>query len=104
LSPVGAAEADAYFASRARDSQIGALASNQSAPLDSRAHFLARYEEVRARFDGREIPRPAHWTGYLLTPDSMEFWIDRPHRLHERRRFTRDDRAPDGWASTLLYP
>jgi len=104
LSPVGAAEADAYFASRARDSQIGALASDQSAPLDSRKRFLARYDELRARFAGREIPRPAHWTGYLLAPDSMEFWIDRPHRLHERRRFTRDDRAPDGWASTLLYP
>jgi pyridoxamine 5'-phosphate oxidase len=104
LSPVGAAEADAYFASRARDSQIGALASDQSAPLDSRGHFLARYEDVRARFDGREVPRPAHWTGYLLTPDSMEFWIDRPHRLHERRRFTRDERARDGWASRLLYP
>ena len=104
LSPVDAAEADAYFASRARDSQLGALASDQSAPLDSRARFLARYEDVRTRFDGRDVPRPAHWTGYLLTPDAMEFWIDRPHRLHERRRFTRDERAPDGWTSTLLYP
>ena len=104
LSPVGAAEADAYFASRSRDSQLGAVASDQSAPLDSRATFEARYEDVAARFEGREVERPAHWTGYLLTPDAIEFWIDRAHRLHERRRFTRDDSAPGGWASTLLYP
>jgi len=104
LSPVGADEADAYFASRARDSQLGALASDQSAPLDSRATFLARYEDVRDRLAGQALARPAHWTGYLLTPDAMEFWIDRPHRLHERRRFTRDASAPGGWASTLLYP
>jgi pyridoxamine 5'-phosphate oxidase len=104
VSPVSAADADAYFASRSRDSQLGALASEQSAPLDSRRSFLARYEEVSDRFAGREVARPAHWTGYLLTPDALEFWIDRPHRLHERRRFTRDNRAPGGWASTLLYP
>jgi pyridoxamine 5'-phosphate oxidase len=104
LSPVGAAEADAYFASRARDSQLGALASDQSAPLDSRGAFLARYEDVRDRYAGQEVHRPAHWTGYLLTPDAIEFWIDRPHRLHERRRFTRDASAPGGWASNLLYP
>jgi pyridoxamine 5'-phosphate oxidase len=104
VTPVSAAEADAYFASRARDSQLGALASEQSAPLASRSIFLARYEEVSDRFAGREVERPAHWTGYLLTPDALEFWIDRPHRLHERRRFTRDANAPGGWASTLLYP
>ena len=104
LSPVSDADADAYFASRARDSQLGALASDQSAPLDSRATFLARYEAVQDRYAGREVERPAHWTGYLLTPEALEFWIDRPHRLHERRRFTRDAEAPGGWASTLLYP
>ena len=108
LSPVGADLADAYFASRARDTQLGALASDQSAPLDSRATFLARYQDVRARFEGCEVARPAHWTGYLLTPEAIEFWIDRPHRLHERRRFSRDlprdGDAPGGWASTLLYP
>jgi pyridoxamine 5'-phosphate oxidase len=104
LSPVSAEDADTYFASRARDSQLGALASDQSAPLDSRASFLARYEDVRDRFAGQEVARPAHWTGYLLSPDAIEFWIDRPHRLHERRRFTRDGAAPGGWASTLLYP
>ncbi len=104
LSAVSDADADAYFASRARDSQLGALASDQSAPLDSRATFLARYEEVQDRYAGREVERPAHWTGYMLTPDALEFWIDRPHRLHERRRFSRDYNATGGWASTLLYP
>jgi pyridoxamine 5'-phosphate oxidase len=104
VSPVSAADADAYFASRARDSQLGALASDQSAPLDSREQFLARYEEVSDRYAGREVERPAHWRGYLLTPAALEFWIDRPHRLHERRRFTRDGAAPGGWISTLLYP
>ena len=69
-----------------------------------RGHFLARYDELRTRYEAREVPRPAHWAGYLLTPEVIEFWIDRPHRLHERRCFTRDDRAPDGWASSLLYP
>ena len=104
LSPVSDADADAYFASRARDSQLGALASDQSAPLDSRATFLARFEAVQDRYAGREVERPAHWTGYLLTPDALEFWIDRPHRLHERRRFIRTAGAPGGWTSNLLYP
>ncbi len=104
VSPVSDAEADAYFASRARDSQLGALASDQSAPLDSRATFMARYEDVGARYAGQPIPRPSHWHGYLVTPEAIEFWIDRPHRLHERRRFLRADSAPGGWVSTLLYP
>lgn len=102
LEPVGAAEADAYFHSRARDSQLGAVASDQSRPLDSRETFLARYEEARARFDGGEVERPAHWGGYRLVPQAIEFWRDRPYRLHERRRFVRDGQG--GWTSTLLYP
>ena len=104
LQPVSDAEADAYFHSRARDSQLGAVASDQSAPLDSRDTFIARYEAVRERFEGREVDRPAHWGGYRVVPSAIEFWQDRPHRLHERRRFVRDAGAAGGWTSTLLYP
>lgn len=101
LAPVTEAEADAYFASRERDSQLGAVASDQSAPLDARATFLRRYKDASERFAGSEVERPRHWTGYRLTPVTMEFWHDRPFRLHERRQFARTE---SGWISTLLYP
>ncbi|KQM21868.1 pyridoxamine 5'-phosphate oxidase [Novosphingobium sp. Leaf2] len=101
LSPVSAAEADAYFHSRARDSQLGAVASDQSAPLDSRGVFLDRYEAERARFADQEVVRPPHWGGWRVRAQAMEFWHDRPYRLHERRLF---QHSADGWASTLLYP
>lgn len=106
LQPVSEAEAEAYFRSRARDSQLGAVASDQSAPLDSRRTFLARYEAVRDRFEGLEVERPPHWGGYRVIPEAIEFWHDRPHRLHERRRFVRDGASETGggWTSTLLYP
>jgi len=102
LTRVSEAEADAYFHSRARDSQLGAVASDQSAPLASRQDFLDRYDEVKARFEGREVDRPAHWFGFRLRPTAMEFWIDRDYRLHERRRFLFD--VEGGWSSSLLYP
>ena len=101
IEEVAAEEADAYFATRGRDSQLGAWASDQSRPLDSRETFETRYEEVRARFEGSDVPRPPRWTGFLVTPNLIEFWTDRPNRLHQRRLFTRE---PAGWHEGLLYP
>ena len=101
IEGVSEVEADAYFATRGRDSQLGAWASDQSRPLDSRATFEQRFEDMKRRFDGRDVPRPAHWGGYRVRPARMEFWSDRPHRLHERRLFTRAD---GGWTEGLLYP
>jgi pyridoxamine 5'-phosphate oxidase len=98
---VSGAEADAYFATRGRDSQLGAWASDQSRPLDSRATFEARFEDARQRFDGGDVPRPPSWGGYRVVPDRIEFWTAREHRLHERRLFTR---AGHGWSEGLLYP
>ena len=101
VEQVSDAEADAYFATRDRESQLGAWASQQSAPLDSRETFERRFAEVQERFEGTAVPRPPRWSGFRLVPDRIEFWSDRPHRLHERRLFTR---SADGWTEGLLYP
>lgn len=100
---VSAAEADAYFASRSRPSQLGAWASEQSRPLDARATFEARYAAIEKRFDGKDVPRPAHWGGYRIVPVQIEFWMDRPYRLHDRIRFTRES-AGAAWQKMRLYP
>lgn len=98
---VSDADADAYFGTRARDSQLGAWASDQSRPLDARETFEARFDEVSRRFAGEEVPRPPHWGGYRVVPKRIEFWADRPHRLHERRLFTLQG---GDWSEGLLYP
>ena len=95
------ADADAYFGSRARDSQLGAWASDQSRPHYERATFERRFNEMTDHFDGKDVPRPPHWGGYRVIPERIELWSDRPHRLHERRLFVRDG---DGWSEGLLYP
>ena len=101
VEPVSDAEADAYFETRARDSQLGAWASDQSCPLDGRATFERRFEEAKQRFEGKDVPRPSSWRGYRVVPGRFEFWTAREHRLHERRLFTR---AGEGWTEGLLYP
>ena len=102
LVQVSDQDADDYFASRSRDSRIGAWASDQSRPLDRRETFLRRIDDTRARFEGQDVGRPPHWSGFRLIPDTIEFWEDREFRLHHRRLFTRQ---PDGsWSEGLLYP
>ena len=101
MEPVRDEEADAYFATRSRDSQLGAWASDQSRPLDSRSTFETRYQQMKARFEGGDVPRPPRWSGCRVVPERIEFWNDRAHRLHERRLFTREG---DQWSEGLLYP
>lgn len=103
VEEVSAAEADAYFASRHPVSRLGSAASDQSRPLPDRATYLARVEALSAQYPAADMPRPPHWSGYRVIPAAIEFWTDRDHRLHERRRFGRAD-AGAAWTSTLLYP
>ncbi|MDA0786626.1 MAG: pyridoxamine 5'-phosphate oxidase [Proteobacteria bacterium] len=100
-TPVSDVEADAYFASRPRGSQVGAWASEQSKPVDSRDILEARVRDLDAAYDGRDVPRPPHWSGFRLVPSRIEFWTDRPDRLHDRLVF---DREGDGWRESRLQP
>ena len=94
-------EADAYYASRARGSRIGAWASKQSRPLESRFALEKAVAEYTARHAIGDIPRPPYWSGFRIMPQTIEFWHDRPFRLHDRLVFSRDG---DGWKTTRLYP
>ncbi|MDC7684357.1 pyridoxamine 5'-phosphate oxidase [Asticcacaulis sp. BYS171W] len=95
------AEADEYFASRARNSQIGAWASTQSQPLESRFALEKRVAEYGLKFGLGAVPRPPHWTGFRIVPQQIEFWRDKPFRLHDRLKF---ERVGDGWTTSKLYP
>jgi pyridoxamine 5'-phosphate oxidase len=105
VEPVSDAEADAYFASRARHSQLGAWASDQSAPLPDRLALEKRVAEMGLKFGLGKVPRPPHWSGYRVVPTAIEFWRDRPFRLHERLVFDRPGKGTGGgWTTKRLFP
>ena len=106
VTPVSAEESDEYFAKRARGSRLGAWASDQSRPVLDRETMIERVEEVQQRFDDRDIPRPPHWFGWRVRPDSIEFWQDGAFRLHDRIVFTpgANEKSKEGWTKTRLYP
>jgi pyridoxamine 5'-phosphate oxidase len=102
VEKVTAGEADAYFATRPKGAQIGAWASKQSSPLESRLAFEKAVALYGAKYAIGEVPRPPQWSGYRIVPHIMEFWHDRPFRLHDRIEFRRD--SAGGWSKTRLYP
>lgn len=101
IEQAGEEEADAYFKTRSRASQLGAVASAQSRPLKDRATFEAALAKAEKEYEGKDVPRPPYWRGYRLVPARIEFWLDQPNRLHDRFVYTRED---DGWAVQRLYP
>jgi pyridoxamine 5'-phosphate oxidase len=101
---VSDAEADAYFATRARISRLGAWASEQSRTLDDPAQLRERLAEQEKRFEGQEPPRPPHWSGYRLLPSAIEFWSDGAFRLHDRLLFERESVGDSAWTARRLYP
>lgn len=101
VTKVANEEADAYFATRKRPSQIGAWASRQSEPLETPAALDERVRKYEREFDGRVVPRPKFWSGFRVRPDRIEFWKGKPNRLHERHLYTRDG---NGWKIETLYP
>jgi pyridoxamine 5'-phosphate oxidase len=101
VTKVADEEADAYFATRARMSQIGAWASRQSAPLENPEALDERVSKYEKKFDGKKVPRPSHWSGFRVQPERIEFWKGKPNRLHERHLYTR---AGNGWKIETLYP
>lgn len=103
ISVVSDADADAYFASRSKGSRIGAWASQQSRPLESRFALEKAVAKFTAKYAVGEVPRPLHWSGYCLNPNEIEFWHDRPFRLHERVVFRRGSEN-ESWSKTRLYP
>lgn len=95
-------EADTYWATRPRESQLGAWASLQSEPLTSRKELEDRFREINQKFEGQDVPRPAHWSGYRIVPEAIEFWLKQPHRLHDRMLYTRT--AKGEWDRVRLNP
>lgn len=101
VTTVSESEADEYFASRSRTSRLGAWASEQSRPLSDRATLEDRLADMTKRFEGVDVPRPPHWSGYRVAPERIEFWSDGTHRLHDRELYVR---TAEGWATSRLYP
>ncbi len=102
---VDSAEADAYWATRPRESNLGAIASDQSAPLAGRARLLSAYRKVRLRYRGKAVPRPRWWTGFRIVPDSIEFWTRGKHRLHDRELFRRGSTSVTAkWKRSRIQP
>lgn len=102
VEQVSSEQSDAYFATRHRGSRIGAWASAQSTPINARSELAAAVEDIEARFEGVDVPRPPHWGGFIIRPQEIEFWADGAYRLHDRFRYLKDDTGR--WIATRLNP